>query len=112
MRKVVGYEDRETKDGRMILPDALSVVDEIIPVTLHRPNDVNLEIGRASGFQREEFGSISFEIVFDVAIDLDDFNPLFYISNVYSKFVGGVELITQATIREICYSRGPNAWGD
>ena len=114
MRKVVAYEGRETPDGRTILPNALVVAEPAIPATLHLPGrDAPRLIGYAADMLRDEAGSISFDIVIDDVTQVKDHTPMIYLSNVKGEVTEDlVSEIHQGTIREICYVKGPNAWGE
>lgn len=115
MRKIVGYEGRETLDKRIIEPGVLSVVDEVIPVTMYgvEVDGVAQSIGKASHFLRTEDGVLSFLLTLTTNIDLSEHNPMMYLSGVnYTIDKDGLHTYTSGTIREISYSRGPNAWGE
>ena len=113
MRKVVAYEGRETPDGRTILPNALVIADNTIPVTLYVPGKNPKLIGYAHTLEREEYGSILVDIVIEDVEQVKGHTPMIYLSNVKGEVTEDlVSEIHQGTIREICYVKGPNAWGE
>jgi len=113
MRKVVAYEGRETPDGRTILPNALVTSEPTIPVILDRYPASPKLIGTAAEMQRDDAGSISFDIEVDDISLVKGHTPMIYLSNVKGEVTEDlVSEIHQGTIREICYVKGPNAWGE
>jgi hypothetical protein len=63
--------------------------------------------------QRDDAGSISFDIEVEDVEQVKGHTPMIYLSNVKGEVTEDlVSEIHQGTIREICYVKGPNAWGE
>lgn len=113
-RRVVGYEGKETIDGRVLLPYALipegSSID--IGTTLETPDKIVKIIGKAVDFERDEkTGEISFDILLREE-PLGDLNAHLVLSHVlcYATRNDGVMVIESAIIRGIHLSNSHSSW--
>jgi hypothetical protein len=108
-RRVVAIEGKETRDGRLILPGAITMKNDVIPVMV----DSTIFVGSATDFNRnEETGEISLDITLKVMLEgiSEDLNIH---TSLYSLVIRDEDepmVIQEATLVSLFMSLGESAW--
>lgn len=125
-RWVVGYEGRDTADGRLIEIGALQPASPRIPILFEFHHDPHYQMGWAEDFQRvlapEGWNEISFELYFvdnwENKVRNEKLTPTCAMSAGLARVPYDrpedldKTIISSASITAVGFSVGPNAWGE
>jgi hypothetical protein len=105
-RRVVAIEGKETRDGRLILPGAITVTKDVIPIMV----DTTTIVGAATAFDRNKFnGEISFEITLKEGVS-EDLNLHASMYSLVFRDEGEPMAIKKANLVSLFMSLGESAW--
>lgn len=107
-RRVIAFEGKPTIDGRLILPGAITVDNESIPVTTDWYRTTN---GKATKFERnEDTGEISMDIWTSVEMPYGMNTHVSLFELVSHTGENDVMVIESAVLKGIFLSTGLSAW--